>query len=380
MIPSIKLVYMKLKIYTDLSLLQIGYPVELLIPFIGVSNAEDKPGKMMSSRFNEFAVNGREFLELTSDIEDADICLLPIFYKLTGDVAAFEEAIKPFKENVEKSGKKTLVFAGHDVTNPKVNIRNSIIFNSALNKSTQPSNMYAWPHFFEDFIKQYHNDKLILREKSATPTVGFCGYAPPFGLKMSKAKLVGMLKLIANYLGIMKRLPNKASHSYRARAIIGLLKSKKVKLNLKLKSNFAFGPAGQLNTGNTKESDEMFRRSFINNILDSDYTLCVRGIGNNSVRFFETICCGRIPVFVNTDSVLPFDHIIDWKKLCIWVEGKDIDNVGEIVQKFHNNISDTEFIELQKNLRLLWEEYFSPIGFFKHLKLFLEQKNNVVNS
>src|SRR4051794_19303344 len=123
---------MRMKIYTDLGLLKIGYPVDLLIPFTGVYNAEDKPGRIMSSRFNEYAINGKEFLELTSSIEEADVCLLPIYYKLTGDIAAFEESIKYFVKKVEKSGKKTLVFAGHDVNDPKINIKNSIVFNSAL--------------------------------------------------------------------------------------------------------------------------------------------------------------------------------------------------------------------------------------------------------
>jgi hypothetical protein len=361
----------KLKFFTDLELLKVGDPVELLIPFIGVFNEEDKPGKMMSSRFNEYLLKGREFIELTTQIEEADACLLPVYYELIDDVATFENAIQAFIKTVESSGKKTIIFAGHDVSNPPIKVKNSIIFTSALSKSTQPANMFAWPHFFEDFLKQYYNGEQVLRDRQPIAAVGFCGYAPPLGIRFGKAKLIGVLKLIANYTGIIKKYPAQASHSYRARAILGLKNSKLIATNFKLKPTFAFGPLGQLNTGNTQESDEEFRKSFVSNIIESDYTLCVRGIGNNSVRFYESLCCGRIPVFVNTDCVLPFDFKIDWKSLCIWVEEKDIDNIDKIVFDYHNNITNQDFIELQKKLRLIWEEYFSPIGFFKQLHLFI---------
>ncbi|RZK27500.1 MAG: hypothetical protein EOO61_23355 [Hymenobacter sp.] len=201
--------------------------------------------------------------------------------------------------------------------------------------------------------------------------IGFCGYAPPLELSFGKEKIIGILKLLANYTGFIKFFPSRISHSYRTRALIAVKNSKKVKTNLRIKNTFAFGSNGQLNSGSTSETDNEFRKNFINNILESDYTLCVRGIGNNSIRFFETLCCGRIPIFVNTDSVLPFDHLIDWKKFCIWVEEKDIDSIGRIVSDFHNNISQDDYIKLQGELRKIWVDYLSPLGFYKNLRLFL---------
>jgi hypothetical protein len=107
--------------------------------------------------------------------------------------------------------------------------------------------------------------------------------------------------------------------------------------------------------------------------LNSDYTLCVRGIGNNSVRFYETICCGRIPIFVNTDSVLPFEHLINWKALCVWVDEKEIDNIAEVVANYHKKISPQEFIDLQIQLRNIWKQYFSPEGFFNNMEVFMSK-------
>ncbi|OGX82227.1 hypothetical protein BEN49_14220 [Hymenobacter coccineus] len=343
------------------------------MPFIG--DFEAGAESIRHGRYDDFLSSGKSFLELTS-IEECDACLLPIFYDVIGDQAKFEKSIKGFVEEVERSGKKVLIFVGHDVLEINIPVKNAIIFNSAISKSKQAKNVYPWPHFFEDFLERYKGGELEIRNKGAKPVVGFCGYAPPLNIKMGREKIVAIAKLMANYAGLLQKYPDRISHSYRARAIIGLQKATTIIPNFRLKSNFAFGPNG-MNTGNTVESNEDFRKKFVENIIESDYTLCVRGLGNNSVRFFETLCCGRIPVFVNTDSTLPFDNLIDWKSLCVWVEEKDIDRIAEAVVEFHNNISESDFIDLQKKLRAIWEEYLTPTGFFKRLSFFINQESTV---
>jgi hypothetical protein len=360
---------MKLKLYTELALLEMGYPVEILIPFIGTFNKEDEPGSVLYGRFDKFLQSGKDFLELSS-LEACDVCLLPVVYESINHNEK-NEGLTVFLKRVELANKPLFVFAGHDITITSIPYKNAIVFNSAILKSKNQSNIYSWPHFFEDLLLKWAGGKNIPREKEEKAVIGFCGYAPPLNITFGKEKLISSLKLFANYSGLIKSFPDKISHSYRARAIIGLKRSNQITLNLKLKGNFAFGPKGQLNTGNTKETNKDFRKNFVDNILESDYTLCVRGIGNNSVRFYETLCCGRIPVFVNTDSALPFDHVIDWKSLCVWVEEKDVDNVAAIVADFHNKITADEFTNLQLRLRTVWETYFSPEGFFKNLDSFI---------
>ena len=60
--------------------------------------------------------------------------------------------------------------------------------------------------------------------------------------------------------------------------------------------------------GVSREKDPFHpsRLEFVNNILGSDYTVCMRGGGNFSVRFYETLSLGRIPVFIDTDCLLPW--------------------------------------------------------------------------
>ena len=95
---------------------------------------------------------------------------------------------------------------------------------------------------------------------------------------------------------------------------------------------------------------------------DSDYIICVRGGGNFSARFYETLAMGRIPIFINTDCILPFDNLIDWKRYCVWVEKKELRNIGEKITTFHQSLSNEEFQKLQAECRIIWEQYLSREG------------------
>ena len=95
---------------------------------------------------------------------------------------------------------------------------------------------------------------------------------------------------------------------------------------------------------------------YYDNLLQSDYVLCVRGAGNFSVRFYETLMMGKIPIFVNTDCLLPLADEIDWKKHVVWVEWDERHLIASKVLDFHQNISPEAFVELQLQNRKLWKE------------------------
>ncbi len=314
-------------------------------------------------------------------MEDCEACLLPIRYSQKENDKEFEDDIKAFSTLVSNRGKKTIVFLGSDIDHFKVTIKNSIIFCNTLYQSKRKSNEFSYTFFFEDFIAKYYNNHFPLRPKKKVPIIGFCGYAPPLAQKPGTYKIREAVRLGLNYLGVMKLFPSKSAHSYRARALLSILKSKKVENDFIIRPNFGFGgPAGGLYPGGVKELNASFREEYVKNIINTDYTICVRGFGNNSMRFFEALCCGRIPVFVNTDCVLPFDFVIDWKKYCVWVEEKDINNIPEKVLAFHESLTEKEFIEMQTNIRNIWKEYFTPEGFFKNIYLHLDVRMKLETS
>jgi len=125
---------------------------------------------------------------------------------------------------------------------------------------------------------------------------------------------------------------------------------------------------------NDKDLQARLKTEFVTNILDSDYTVCMRGGGNFSVRFYETLCLGRIPIFIDTDCLLPFQDEIDYKSIFPWIDVKDLPHAAEIVQDFHARLSNDDFIDLQKTCRQLWLDHMTSDGFYTDLSVKLKSK------
>tara|TARA_Y100000389_G_C17453032_1_gene516123 strand:+ start:221 stop:1048 length:828 start_codon:yes stop_codon:yes gene_type:complete len=93
--------------------------------------------------------------------------------------------------------------------------------------------------------------------------------------------------------------------------------------------------------------------NFNENMKSSEFVFCPRGNGNFSIRFYEALLSGRIPVVIKSDNELPFNRYIDWNKLCVISENKDT-LVKDIIN-FHKN---NDLIKIQKKCKETFQEYF----------------------
>lgn len=53
------------------------------------------------------------------------------------------------------------------------------------------------------------------------------------------------------------------------------------------------------------------------NMAASEFNVCVRGRGNFSMRFYEALSAGRIPVLLDTDMPLPCADEVPWDEVCV---------------------------------------------------------------
>jgi hypothetical protein len=92
-------------------------------------------------------------------------------------------------------------------------------------------------------------------------------------------------------------------------------------------------------------------------------------IGNFSYRLYETFMMGRIPIFINTDCVLPYWDEIEKHNFGLMINEEDIIskkiNLIETIKKYYNDNKDS-LTDIQKNNRCLWEKYWSPYGFIEN--------------
>lgn len=340
----------KLKIFSDKLLLDNNQlPVTMLYPFFGKNN-HPTPTEAYSTE--AYSSIGSRFFEMTSLVEDANLAVFPIPWEHVICNSRYMDKFNSFHDEAEAYGVPTVVFFESDSSEP-VLIKNTIVFRTSLYRSTRRRYEYAIPVWCEDILTQYFQGQLRIREKQPSALIGFTGFAPKYSFisKILNNKIKLKLKL---------RAPNQGDNlSLRYDVVKILLKNESIRKKIIIRNKFW----GILSDVSEKTRQ---RNEFIENLMNCDYSLCTRGAGNFSYRFYETLCCGRIPFFVNTDCVFPYDFEVDWKKYCIWVENKDIEKIGDIITDYHNQISHQEFVDLQYKCREVWQEYLSPEGFFKN--------------
>ena len=108
------------------------------------------------------------------------------------------------------------------------------------------------------------------------------------------------------------------------------------------------------------------RKQYIDNMENNIFIFCYRGEGNFSYRFYETLMMGKIPLFIDTECVLPFEKYIKKPEVGLFLNEKDIiSGKVNLEQELMNYIKKYKkhFNEMQKNNRLLWEKIYSPVGF-----------------
>ena len=101
---------------------------------------------------------------------------------------------------------------------------------------------------------------------------------------------------------------------------------------------------------------------FRQNMAGNHFNLCNRGSGYHSLRLFETLSAGRIPAMLRTDSVLPFEGLIDWEEHIVLAETEQ-----ELSDKILAVWRDRDMVQVQQDCRALYDEYFSPESLPRHL-------------
>jgi hypothetical protein len=248
-----------------------------------------------------------------SNENDCDYFVLPFKFKSSNEDRFVEILQKARNFN------KKLICLNNDDFGGDYNIPNDIIlFRTSFDAKSKKENEYAFPVFIPDIIK---NSKGY----SNSLSVGFCG---------------------------------DSNRPVRKEALSELKKGK-IPLNYDEVFSFFQNPTIDKKIG---------RERFFKNLQNNTFILCPRGCGNFSYRFYETMCFGRIPIFINTDCVLPFENLIDYRNEIVFIEEAELGNINHIIEEY---CQKNDLIYRQKRCREIWELYLSPNGFLKHIETLL---------
>lgn len=306
-----------------------------------------------------------ELYEYTAAPQSADIHVLPFainYYYRFKKLGLAKEAY----QQAEESGKPFLIWIEGDF-DLLSHFPNAIYLKNASFRSRQHTNeIIRAGDVRQDLLHQYYKGQLSIRPQNHIPKVGFDGLASyPF------IRLLGLIgQNMKDRLDILTGTrpydppPVFPLLLRRRRLLSKLAAHPNIATHFNLRKAFAQG---------TRQKDTNARLEFIQSIYNTDYTLCIRGSANYSLRLYETMCLGRIPLFLNTDCVLPFEDKIDWKGAIAWIEESDENRIAEALLDFHQSLTPDEFKERQHYCREIWLRYLSKEGFERSLSKYLNE-------
>src|SRR5262249_19354536 len=258
-----------LRIFSDRRFLPDGVEhAAPLYPFWGEPSGYDA--------YARFAAWARDNWRLAA-VEDGQIAALPFDGGLMVGWAQETSMIslaQRFVDLAAGAGLRTLIVVNHDTSDRLPLSGPVLVLRTSLDGHTRAPEEFALPAWHENIVDTHLGGHLPLREYKSKPVVSFCGLAA-----RTDPHLKRRLKFVA--MRTLKRLgyywPHNDGIYLRKLAMSHLNASRLVETSFIVRDAYFGGiPAPK----------SKVRTEYIQNILDSDYVLCVRGNGNFSFRFF----------------------------------------------------------------------------------------------
>ena len=327
---------------------------ELMFPFWGVTAKESMPYVRAANLQYQYS---KEDFALVSDIAEAEYVHVPYGYERLK--ATNPERLARIVEDARGAGKPLLIDGSGDLEFP-IDIPNSVVLRVSQYRYRVAGNDLTVPFPAEDLLETYYGGEMQLREKPETPSVGFTGWASMTLKNRLKTELKELPITSAGLLDPKRRAERKGLF-YRERALKALGATAGIENHFTARATYS----GHVKTISGTVADN--RREFVETLAASDYTLAVKGDANSSVRFYEALAMGRIPLFLDTACVLPLEDELNYRDFCVFVDWKDTDRIGARLLEFHASVTPERFIEMQKEARRAYREYLRMDSFSKHL-------------
>lgn len=340
--------------------------VAFMAPWWGVP--PEDPSSLNCGQFDAWSKAVDLPFELTGDPGQADFFVLTIPWKTVSTSAAAQAFAQEQIDLAARFGKRVVIFFESDHDAPVPWPAHAVVFRFSIYADTRHPCEFAIPPFGQDLLQQCCDGNLQPRTLQARPSVSFCGYAPPLGCRPSRNTVQEWLRYFLYRAGRLARQRRGwIKHAARVQAIRALRGRPGIATRFILRDQFAFNRWGVLQPGGTAESARQQRDEFVDNLVGADYALCARGIANCSIRLYESISVGRLPLLIDTQCVLPYDFICDWRSFCLVVDEKDLPQLAQQLQQFHAKLTPAAFMARQLSARQAFCSWIAPEGFFRQL-------------
>lgn len=299
--------------------------------------------------------------EIVDNIEKADFVAIP--HSVRRIAPLFKKHIEETITLADQYHKEVIVFVRGDLSHD-VHIENAIVFKPSIYKHDKRAKEVIFASLARDLSLE---TPVVLRHKSDKPSVSFCGYA---GFPFLKTHLKYLAKNAwLDFTSVILQQPELCAYKrgiyFRRVSLTRLASDSRIDTRFIVRKAF-FHQTG-LDPGH-------MRQEYLKNMSDADFVLCPKGDGNYSMRFYEALSLGKIPILIDTDMILPFEQIIDYSRCIVRVPHTQLHSLPEILVEFYNSISDQVFVDMQQNARRVYLEYLRYDVYFGRVLQFLKEK------
>ena len=295
-------------------------------------------------------------LEYSEKIEECDYIIYPRAFRVE-DLSLIKKYIKIAGEHK----KDVIIFSIDDYDIP-YNFKNSIVFRTSFSKWHKRE--YPMPSFPEDLYQNINIKTPTIDVKNIS--ISYCWYTWYDSKSMA---IFYYLSLIRNYIfksNFIKKIFFNLHmwkwyflcvyaglwRVYRKKMHDTCLKIKKYKYNYIIRHNNL-----------DPHCKDKAKKEYIDNIINNDFSLVIRGTGNYSFRFYEIMSLWKIPIFIDTNCRLPFDDEINYKDLFIWVPFEDISNIEKYIDIYISKNKD-RFPDISREIRKIYEDKLKLTSFY----------------
>jgi len=340
-----------LKLYFEDSLIKTNDYLSFLVPILWIPDKHIwwESELQISNWYNTWKM----LIERTDNKQESDYFVFPVYFNLD----LFDE-LKSLSIDAKALNKKVLVFYTSDIED-YIDINDNIIwFKRSLN-CFWPQNEYSLPAFPNNLTYEVTLDDI---DKSIYKSISiwYTWYSNYYNLKTFLLYYCLQFSRIFFSITFIRKLllKTKNEHRYHLLTTLWIWKYVRWKIisELKKTNNINFNYI-ERKTWLYIDVKEKLRQEYLDNIKNSLFSLVVRWNWNYSFRLYEVLSLWKIPLFVDTNSKLPFADEIDYKSLFIYVPFSDIKNIWKYVFEFYEK-NKNNLVNIENEIRKIYLNYF----------------------
>lgn len=296
------------------------------------------------------------FLEIATRPEEADFFAIPFEYFFVKRYRP--EYLARVYRAAKETGKKVLLFDYTDYVDRTPELPpHAILFRASAYRHHLGPHEVVMPYFVEDFGKTI----LPHAAKLAKAVIGFCGLSRyGSGKQALKAWLKWRgFKSLLSLRGDSLPPVHAPGISWRRRALSALRSSNAIDVKVIERASYS------LHQGSVSGDPARLRAEYQENMAASTLALCVRGDANASQRFYEALSAGRVPLLLDTDSVLPLEGVAPYEKCLIRVPHNEVALLPGRAAAWHAAQTAASFLEVGKEAKNLFQNYLRLDRYFE---------------